>query len=97
MSLKRHHNYVAVYSDGFKIGRTANPARRMRELRPMAMFAGHAVSPRVALHTETHIRRVLRQFALPGTLEYFEGSKAEALEAVAFTARTQKTLEAAGV
>lgn len=95
--LKQHHNYVALYVDGFKIGRTCNPARRMRELRPMAMMAGFAVSREVALHTETHIRRVLRAYALPGTLEYFEASQAEALEVVDFTRQTQQTLEAAGV
>jgi hypothetical protein len=97
MELKQHYNYVAFYRDGFKIGRTSSPKRRMKDVRAMAFELGRPVSHKVALHTETHIRRVLRRFALPGTLEYFEASPEEALEVVAFTARTQATLEAAGV
>jgi hypothetical protein len=97
MELKQHYNYVAFYRDGFKIGRTSLPKRRMKEVRAMAFDLGRPVSRKVALHTESHIRRVLRRFAIPGTLEYFESSPEEALEVVAFTARTQATLEAAGV
>lgn len=97
MELKQHYNYVAFYKDGFKIGRTTVPRRRMREVRAMAFDLGRPVSRAVALHTETHIRRVLRKFALKGTLEYFESSPEEALEIIAFTARTQDTLESAGV
>lgn len=97
MELMQHYNYVAFYTDGFKIGRTTRPAERMREVRAMAYELGKPVSRAVALHTESHLRRVLRPFALPQTLEYFEASPDEALEVVAFTARTQETLEAAGV
>lgn len=97
MELKQHYNYVAFYSDGFKIGRTSSPIRRMRQIRAMAFDLGSPVSRRVALHTESHIRRVLRPFALPGTLEYFEASKDEALDMIDFTARTQATLIEAGV
>ncbi len=96
MELK-HFNYVAFYADGFKIGRTTRPAKRMREVRAMAYELGKPVTAAVALHTESHIRRVLRPFALPQTLEYFEASHDEALQVVDFTARTQETLEAAGV
>jgi len=97
MELKQHYNYVAFYSDGFKIGRTTRPVQRMREVRAMAYELGKPVSRDVAMHTESHIRRVLRRFALPQTLEYFQASPEEALEVVSFTARTQATLEAAGV
>lgn len=97
MEMKQHHNYVAFYSDGFKIGRTTRPTQRMREVRAMAFDLGKPVSRTVALHTESHLRRVLRRFALPQTLEYFQASHEEALEVIGFTARTQSTLEAAGV
>lgn len=96
MELKQHYNYVAFYKDGFKIGRTTRPFQRMREVRAMAYDLGRPVSREVALHTESHLRRVLRRFALPQTLEYFQASPEEALEVIDFTARTQKTLEAAG-
>ena len=92
-----HYNYVAFYSDGFKIGRTTRPTQRMREVRAMAYELGKPVSAAVALHTESHIRRVLRRFALPQTLEYFEASVEEAFDVVEFTARTQQTLEEAGL
>lgn len=95
--LKQHFNYVAFYADGFKIGRTTRPAQRMREVRAMAYDMGRPVSRAVALHTESHLRRVLRRFALPQTLEYFRASPDEALDVIEFTARTQETLEAAGV
>jgi len=97
MELTQHYNYVAFYKDGFKIGRTTTPQRRMRDVRAMAFDLGRPVSRAVALHTETHIRRTLRRFAIAGTLEYFESSLEDALEVVAFTERTQKTLEEAGV
>lgn len=95
--LKQHYNYVAFYRDGFKIGRTTDPKRRMRQVRAMAFDPGRPVSRDVALHTETHLRRVLRRFALKGTLEYFEAAPEEALEIVDFTASTQNTLEDAGL
>jgi hypothetical protein len=97
VELKQHYNYVAFYRGGFKIGRTSTPKRRMKDVRAMAFDLGRPVSSAVALHTETHLRRVLRRFAIEGTLEYFEASVEEALEVVAFTERTQVTLEAAGV
>lgn len=96
MELKQHYNYVAFYKDGFKIGRTSNPARRMRDVHAMAFDLGRPVSRAVALHTETHIRRVLRKFAIEGTLEYFQASQEEAFQVIDFTAQTQATLEAAG-
>lgn len=97
MELKQHYNYVAFYKDGFKIGRTSCPNRRMRDVRAMAFDLGRPVSRAVALHTETHIRRVLRKFAIAGTLEYFQASQEEAFLVIDFTAQTQETLEAAGV
>jgi hypothetical protein len=92
-----HYNYVALYKDGFKIGRTKNPLRRMRQIRAMAFDLGSPVSDRVALHTETHIRRILKRFAIPGTFEFFESSMDEAFEVIDFTARTQTTLKESGV
>ena len=98
MKFTQHHNYVAIYLDGFKIGRTGNVDRRKRELKGTCAFiAGKPVSALVALHTETHLRRVLKSFALPGSFEYFEASENEALEVIAFTDRTQNTFEEAGV
>lgn len=101
MELKQHYNYVVVFQDGrFKIGRTCNPTRRLRELREGRPFygvdIGRPVSARVALLTETHVRRALRSHALPGTLEWFYAPRREAALVAEFTAETQSTFEAAG-
>ena len=102
MELKSHHNYVVIYRDfRVKIGRTCNPQRRLKELRREGLFygfdIGRPVSARVALHTESHIRRALRSQALPGTLEWFSAPPSQAAMVARFTAETQATLEAAGV
>lgn len=97
MELKQHYNYVAFYADGFKIGRTTSPHRRMRQLHAMAFDTGRPVSRAVALHTETHIRRSLRKFAIAGTLEYFEGSLEQGLMVVELTTQVQDAMEDAGL
>lgn len=103
MELKQHHNYVAIFVDGrIKIGRTGNIKRRLQELRRqsgrlLGYIEGEPVSARVALHTETHIRRALRGHALPGHCEWFFGPRREAAVVADFTRRTQITLEQVGL
>lgn len=84
IELKQHHNYVVEFADGScKVGVTANPNRRLRELerarreRATRLMLAPATSRETAFELERSLCQLTRHSVIAGTREWHRALEQE--------------------